>query len=116
VGVRFTAGEDGGVHATLPADLRLQGYDGLVHGGVIAALLDAAMTHCLFHAGIRALTAELHVRYLAPVAIDSTMEISASITASRSRLHELQAEISVGGEVAARGGGKFLRVATKDED
>lgn len=29
----------------------LQGYDGVMHGGIVAALLDAAMTHCLFHRG-----------------------------------------------------------------
>ncbi len=46
----------------------LEGYTGLLHGGVIAALLDGARIHCLFARGIRGLTLDLKVRYYAGVA------------------------------------------------
>jgi len=34
----FTATDDGGVHATFQGRPELQGYDGILHGGVICAL------------------------------------------------------------------------------
>ena len=67
----FRPDAEGGVRADLQGGARLQGYDGILHGGVVAALLDAAMTHCLFHHGVVGLTAELRVRYLKPVPCDA---------------------------------------------
>ena len=60
----FQAAEDGGVRTRFKADTELQGYDDILHGGVIASLLDAAMTHCLFHHGVQAVTGDLHVRFV----------------------------------------------------
>jgi hypothetical protein len=64
LGLEFQAVDVDTVCATFQASPELQGYDGILHGGVIAALLDAAMTHCLFHRGIQAMTGDLHVRFL----------------------------------------------------
>ncbi|MBP7865566.1 MAG: PaaI family thioesterase [Acidobacteria bacterium] len=87
----------------------LQGYDGMLHGGVIAALLDAAMTHCLFHQGIQAVTGDLHVRYLHAVPCDADLEIRSRVTASHPPLYRLEAQILVGGRVAAWSEAKFVR-------
>jgi acyl-coenzyme A thioesterase PaaI-like protein len=58
---------DGAVHTVFKAHEGLQGYRGILHGGVITALLDAAMANCLFLKGVEALTGDLHVRFLKPV-------------------------------------------------
>ena len=63
----FEVAEDSAVSTRFSADARLQGYDGILHGGVIAALLDAAMAHCLFHNGIQAVTGDLRIRFSHPV-------------------------------------------------
>ena len=65
--LRYTAAPDGSVSATFLGNPALEGYAGLLHGGVVAALADGAMTNCLFAQGIQALTAALHVRYRSPV-------------------------------------------------
>jgi uncharacterized protein (TIGR00369 family) len=106
-GLEFAREDDGGVHASVAALPHLQGYEGIVHGGVIAALLDSAMTHCLFHRGVRALTADLHVRYLAPVAVHSALEIRAAVVSIHRRLYVLRAEITVDGSTLAWGEAKF---------
>lgn len=50
--------------ATFSGNPGLQEYEGQLHGRVISSLLDAAMTHCLFHHGIEAVTGELYVRFV----------------------------------------------------
>ena len=90
----FVVGEDGSVQGDFTASARHQGYNGLVHGGITSTLLDAAMTHCLFAAGVQALTAELKVRFVAPIAIGDQLRISARLLTSRRNLHRLEAEIT----------------------
>ena len=51
LGLAFEPDGEGGVRTTFEPHERLQGYDGLLHGGVAAALLDSAMTHCLIPPG-----------------------------------------------------------------
>ncbi|MGL1278533.1 PaaI family thioesterase, partial [Vibrio parahaemolyticus] len=46
---------------------RHQGYSDLLLGGFASSLLVGSMTHCLLFRDIQALTAQLDVRYLAPI-------------------------------------------------
>ena len=55
----FVLQPDGSVRGVFFASAPLEGYTGLLHGGIAAAFLDGAMTNCLFAHGIEALTAEL---------------------------------------------------------
>lgn len=105
----FQAREDGSVQATFPCGEFLQSYPGMIHGGVVAALLDAAMTNCLFSLGISAVTGELRVRYLRPVDVECTAVITATVQRKSSRAHCLAAELSQGGRVMARATATFVR-------
>ena len=71
---------DGSVEGVFAARAPLEGYSGLLHGGVAAAFLDGAMTNCLFAHGVRALTAELTVRYREPVAVPGKITTHATLT------------------------------------
>jgi uncharacterized protein (TIGR00369 family) len=109
LGLRYTPEADGVVSATFLGHCALEGYPGILHGGVIAALLDGAMTNCLFASGIRAVTAELQVRYLAPVSSAEPAEIRARLEASSHHgLFLLRGEIRQGGELKARAKSKFV--------
>jgi uncharacterized protein (TIGR00369 family) len=98
----------GTVSASFSCHHSLQGYAGLLHGGIISALLDGAMTNCLFSVGISAVTAELSVRYLAPVQVDHPAEITATLEKSRGPLHCLHAELRQNGRVLVHASGKFM--------
>ncbi len=108
LGLRFALGGDGSVEASLDCAPHLQGYAGMLHGGVTSTLLDSAMTNCLFAHGIVAVTAELTVRFRHPVALDAPLAVRAEIVRSQEPLHVLQARIVQGGQVKAKATGKFI--------
>lgn len=105
----FTPSEDGGVWTKFVAGAELQGYDNLLHGGVIASLLDAAMTHCLFHHSIQAVTGDLRVRFFHPTACNVSLELRAWLLFSCPPLYHLRAEMRCGGQLTAKAEGKFMR-------
>jgi len=107
--LRFRVQSDGSVLAMVPCREIFQGYPEMLHGGVISALLDAAMTNALFSMGVVAVTAELSVRFLAPVSLDRGAVARASIReASSLLLYNVGAEIEQDRKVMARASAKFL--------
>jgi uncharacterized protein (TIGR00369 family) len=105
----FQAAGDGVVKTRFKAHAELQGYDDRLHGGVIAGLLDAAMTHCLFHHGVQAVTGDLHVRFVQSVSCDVSLEIRAWVLSSYPPLYRLRAEIVVEERVMAWAEAKFMQ-------
>jgi uncharacterized protein (TIGR00369 family) len=86
-----------------------QGYPQQLHGGIICALLDGAMTNCLFANGQAAVTAELTVRFLQPVRIGRSASVSARSVSGGTRLVQLEAEMLQDGVAVARATAKFMR-------
>lgn len=97
------------VRAFFRGNACLQGYEGILHGGVVASLLDAAMTHRLFREGVEAVTAELAVRYLHPVPWQQALELRGRIVRSIGPLYDMEAELRDGTRLYARGTGRFMR-------
>lgn len=52
LGLAFEPDDEGGARTAVETDVRLQGYDGMLHSGVAVALFDSAMTHSRFHRGV----------------------------------------------------------------
>lgn len=99
---------DGSVQATFECRRVLEGYERVLHGGIICSLLDGAMTNCLFaheHVGV---TAELTVRFHHPVAAESPVVVRARITESFHTLHHLSADLLQDGRTMASATAKFL--------
>ena len=92
----------------------MQGYDGILHGGIIAALLDASMTHCLFHLGIEAVTGTLDVRFIKPVPCDATLTVRANLTDSHPPLFKLKSVLMWDRHIMARAQAKFMQAKSKD--
>ncbi|MGO8838462.1 MAG: PaaI family thioesterase [Limisphaerales bacterium] len=109
--LRYTPQPDGSVSANFLGHCALEGYPGLLHGGVIAALLDGAMTNCLFARGIRGLTVELWVRYHAGVVGAEESLLRAWVEDESHGLFQLRAKLSQGGKVKASATGKFMKPA-----
>lgn len=106
----FSPGVNGEVFALFQGNPLLQGYDGILHGGVISALLDSAMANCLFHKNIAAVTAELKVRFLLPVPYDAQMDLKAWIIEETSMLFKLKAELALDDTIMACADALFVPV------
>ena len=78
--------ESSGIQTTCRAEINSvhQSYDGIVHGGIIATLLDATMIQCSHNAfGGNPLTCRLDIRYRDVVTIDTAITVTACITSRR---------------------------------
>ena len=105
--LKFKVRRDGSVAALFSCREAFQSYPKMLHGGVTAALLDAAMTNVLFSVGIEGVTAELTVRFLARVSLDRNAVVRASIEKASSRLYYVRAELEQGRKIMARATARF---------
>jgi uncharacterized protein (TIGR00369 family) len=107
--VDFEAQLDGSVQAEFPCDRRYQGYSGVLHGGVIAALLDGAMAHCLLARGVEGVTVRLIVEFRRPVRVQRPATVRARVSYDSPPLYRVEAEVAQQGEIQARAVGTFMR-------
>lgn len=110
--LRFTYGE-GCAEATFIAERAYQGYPGLLHGGLVATLLDEAMAHAVIAAYGPAVTGELRVRLRGGgVPLGRTLRLRGWIRARRGRLILAEANLcdDAAGTLLAYGEGKFMLV------
>lgn len=108
LGLRFQT-HGNGVEAIVPANPKGQGYQGILHGGMISTLLDAAMTHCLFDHGVEAMTADLKIRFLRPVSCTESLFLRAHLLSERHHVYQLSAELICAGKLLACGEARFMR-------
>jgi uncharacterized protein (TIGR00369 family) len=112
--LKFRVRADGSVVAVFPCRDLLQSYPETLHGGVISALLDAAMTNALFSIGIVAVTAELTVRFIAPVNLDRMALVRAVFERTDNHpLYTLRAELEQDQKPKATGSAKFFVKANR---
>jgi acyl-coenzyme A thioesterase PaaI-like protein len=107
--INFISAENNSIYANLTPHSGLQGYDGYLHGGVISTLLDAAMTHCLFHYGVVAVTGDLHIRFLHLVPYDVCLTVRAQIKNTKHKLYLVSAELLFNNLVFAKAEAKFMK-------
>ena len=93
-----------------PSDAH-QGFEGIVHGGILSALLDEAMAKLAFGLGIPAVTAEMTVKFKSPVAPGEEITVSGRLVQETGRLIRAEAKIERGPVVIAEATGKLLRTS-----
>jgi len=108
LGLHFRLCDDGSVEAGFAGKRTLQGYEGILHGGVLSALLDGAMTNCLFAYGIVAVTGRMTVRFRHPVLWHTPLTIRGRLLRSQPPLHMVSAEILQNSQIKAKATGKFM--------
>ena len=72
-----------------------QGWSGVVHGGIIACLLDEGMAYATLFEGVNSITASMQVRLRRPAPMGETLVITGSVTNNKGRLVEAEASISL---------------------
>lgn len=104
----FRAECDGSVTTELYCSEDLEGYSRTLHGGVISLVFDSAMVNYLFAHGLRALTAELLVHFVKPVALGRVASVTACVVHHQHPLYVLEGRMLQDGEPKARASAKFI--------
>jgi len=93
-----------GITARFSIPRRFQGYQNIVHGGIIAALLDEASVKLLALEGARAVTAEMNLRYRKPLRVEENAEVRAFLKERQKRICLVDAMIkNQSGDTVASG-------------
>lgn len=107
--LQFHKQEDGSVSGNFFADQKFEGYSGIVHGGIIATLLDSAMTHCLLMKDIPALTGRLSIKYSTTIRTGVMVRLEARIVDESRKIFFLEGRASVEGKKVASAVGRYRR-------
>jgi uncharacterized protein (TIGR00369 family) len=94
LGLKMKITQDGKTaRAEFVCDKLHQGWSGIVHGGVIAALLDEAMSYTALFERINTVTARIEVRVKRPIHTGERLLITARITKKNRKLVETRGTI-----------------------
>ncbi|MGF1690764.1 PaaI family thioesterase [Photobacterium kagoshimensis] len=107
----FYNDQKGAVWSKAKGSIHQQGYQGILHGGFIASLLDAGMCQAVFNQGIEAVTGDMNIRYLAEIPLNADMLIRGEITSSCLTLYKVEAGIYVGQQLVAKSTARFMKRA-----
>jgi len=107
--LKFVVQTDGSVVAVLDCLPILQGYPRVLHGGVIATVLDSAMVYALFAIGIVAVTSTIEVRYLAPTVTGRAAMVRGWTKSTKDHpVYAQSAHLIQDGKVRVEAHGKFV--------
>jgi acyl-coenzyme A thioesterase PaaI-like protein len=117
IGLRLRfRGEGDTVRAEFTPGPHYQGYDGVVHGGIVAAALDDAMAQLFHRKGQESLTARLEIRFRKETPVGERLVVTAWLTGGRTRLFTAEAALSLAdGTRLAEARGTFFRGPRAEE-
>jgi acyl-coenzyme A thioesterase PaaI-like protein len=96
IGLRLRFEADGeGIRAEFTPGPHYQGYEGVLHGGIIAAALDDAMANLFHMRGRETVTARLEVRYRREAPIGQRLIVTARTTGERGRFFTAEATLAL---------------------
>jgi acyl-coenzyme A thioesterase PaaI-like protein len=109
----FFANADGsGVWTPFTPTDAFEGYEGVVHGGIVCTILDEVMAWSLYRQKTWAVTGTLSTRFRKPVRVGESVRAIGSMIRDRGRVIEMRGEIRRESDNAllAEGTGTFFRV------
>jgi len=109
-GLRFWFADSGVLQGQFNCSEFQQGYDTMVHGGVIAAIIDSSMAQCLMGHGIVCYTVDLAVKYRKPVMINQQATLTTEITGVNCNvLYSMKCKIVQNHNLVVQATGKFYK-------
>ena len=92
-------------------DKRHQGYENIVHGGLIGLILDEMLVNLPWMLGNKAVTAEYTVRLKNPVYVGEEVEFESRIIEEKGKLFIVEAQAKKQGNIlVAKATGKCMKV------
>jgi uncharacterized protein (TIGR00369 family) len=92
-----------------------QGWQGIVHGGILATLLDETCAYAAKGLVANVVTVEITVSYKKPVPLETELLVSATVVSRRRKIIEVKGQIEIGGELYAEANAKMFIVAGESQ-
>ena len=110
-GLRFSFNDTGALLGEFTCNEFQQGYNEMVHGGVIASIIDASMAQCLMGHGVVGYTVNLSVKYRKPVMIGTRTTLETRvIERNYGLLHSMKCKMFQGKNRVVQATGRFFKV------
>ncbi len=114
--LRFVFRDDGVLVSEFLCGDRHQGYERMVHGGLVAAVVDASMAQCLMGHGVVAYTTDLSLRYRSPVEVNRPIVVETRITeVAMDMLYHLTSHVRQGPRTRVQAKGRFYRIESETQ-
>ena len=98
---------------TFRVPARYQSWAGIVHGGMVALMLDEAVGWAAWHAGHPSVTGKLEVRYRQPLRVGDEVKVVGRVERVRRTLVYAEARIEdAGGSVVAEASAVLMQAPT----
>ena len=103
--------EEGKAKAEFVSTARLEGYKDILHGGILAALLDEVMIKSIIAKGILTVTSHLEVEFRKPAKIGEKLFLEGKIKNEKGKMILTEGKVfRENGDVIARARGKYFKV------
>jgi uncharacterized protein (TIGR00369 family) len=112
--LEFLLSEDRSVVCLTTVSDAFEGHPGFVHGGVIATLLDEAMSKSVRARGLTAMTGKMDIHYRRPVPSHTPIRLEGKLVRSEGRKHWTEARIlNAKGTELAESNGLYIELKPK---
>jgi acyl-coenzyme A thioesterase PaaI-like protein len=108
--VRLTSRTPDGVTATVRFGTAYEGAPGLVHGGVLAMVMDQVFGEAGMAAHVAGMTIGLELRYAAPTPVLTDLELEAHVVTAGERIVEMAGAITANGTTTVTATATFFRL------
>jgi uncharacterized protein (TIGR00369 family) len=102
------ASQSASMHLAIPR--AFQGWQGVVHGGILATLLDETCAYAAKSLVAHVVTAGITVTYKKPVPIATKVLVTATVVSRRRKIIEVEGKIEIAGEIYAEARAKMFDV------
>lgn len=109
--LHFTLEGPNQLRSSIVFNREMTSFNGMVHGGILALVIDEAMTCALMAVGRFAATGELSIRYRKPVTPGITTFVHVEVGSLAGRLSNVSASLIQRNTICTTAQARFMRVA-----
>lgn len=108
--VTFRKNPSGGAIGLFTPTEHHEGWPGVVHGGILATLLDEAMAYALWFSHFRAVTVRMETRYRRSISAGQSVTITAHVLGERRSVIDARGRVAFesGDVMVAEASGRFM--------
>jgi uncharacterized protein (TIGR00369 family) len=105
---RFFVHDDGSVESSYIAEERFVGYADILHGGILASLLDEVMIKAVLKDMKLAVTASMEVKFKHPVMVGQKINLVGRVINRKHRIFKTEGTAEVDGKIVASATGVYI--------